>query len=75
MNKYNLIIDYSDVTTGSTADEPLTVQEVKDYLRLEGFIDDSESSSTQFDDDDTLMGELIVSCRERLRLEAGRIRV
>ncbi len=71
MNKYNLIIDYSDVTTGSTADEPLTVQEVKDYLRLEGFIDDSESSSTEFDDDDSLIADLIQSCRERLELFTG----
>ena len=70
MNKYNLIIDYTD-TTGSPADEPLTVQEVKDYLRLEGFIDDSESSSTEFDDDDTLITELIQSTRERLELFTG----
>lgn len=46
-----------------TSTEPLTVQEVKDYLRLEGFIDDSESLSSDFDDDDTLISELITSAR------------
>ncbi len=71
MNKYNLIIDYVDVTTDSNVTEPVTLQEVKDYLRLEGFIDDSESLSTDFDDDDTLIEELITSCRERLELFTG----
>jgi hypothetical protein len=71
MNNYNVIIDCADVTADSSVTEPLTLQEVKDYLRLEGFIDDSESLSTDFDDDDTLIEELITSCRERLELFTG----
>ena len=71
MNKYNLLIDYKDVTADSDITEPLTVQEVKDYLRLEGFIDDSESLSSDFTDDDTLIGELITSARVRLEDYTG----
>lgn len=54
-----------------TSTEPLTVQEVKDYLRLEGFIDDSESLSSDFDDDDTLISDLITSARVRLEEFTG----
>lgn len=58
MNKYNLVLDYKDVTSESGVTWPLTVQEVKDYLRLEGFIDENESESP-FTDDDGLIQELI----------------
>ena len=60
---YNLLIDWEDQTSESGIVEPLTVQEVKNYLRLEGFIDNSESLATDFDDDDTLIAELITSAR------------
>lgn len=63
MNKYNLLIDWEDVTEESGITEPLEVDEVKDYLRLEGFIDDSESQSTDFDDDDNLISDLITAVR------------
>ena len=71
MEKYNLLIDVQDVTADSDTTEPVTVQEVKDYLRLEGFIDDSDSLSTDFTDDDTLIGELITSAREGLEEWTG----
>ena len=65
-----LIISYT-TTGGATSTEPMTVQEVKDYLRLEGFIDDSESPSSDYDDDDVLIGELITSARQRLEAFTG----
>ena len=68
---YNLLIGYKDVTADSDITEPVTVQEVKDYLRLEGFIDDSDSLSTDFDDDNTLISELITSAREGLEEWTG----
>ena len=58
-------------TGGATSTEPMTVQEVKDYLRLEGFIDDIDSPSSDYDDDDTLIGELITSARQRLESFTG----
>lgn len=68
---YNLLIDWSDQTNESGIVEPLTVQEVKDYLRLEGFIDNTESLATDFDDDNTLISELITSARLRLEEYTG----
>lgn len=66
---YNLLIDWKDHTVDIT--EPLTVQEVKDYLRLEGFIDNSQSLSSNFNDDNALIGDLIISARERLEEYTG----
>lgn len=68
---YNLLIDWEDLTNESGIVEPLTVQEVKDYLRLEGFIDTYESASSEFDDDDTLIEELITASREALEEYTG----
>ena len=68
---YNLLIDWEDHTSESGIVEPLTVQEVKDYLRLEGFIDNTESLATDFDDDNTLIAELITSARLRLEEYTG----
>ena len=49
---YNLLIDWEDQTEESGITEPLTLAEVKNYLRIEGFIDSTESISSEFDDDD-----------------------
>lgn len=68
---YNLLIDWEDQTSESGIVEPLTVAEVKNYLRLEGFIDDQESLSTDFDDDNTLIADLITSARVRLEEYTG----
>ena len=70
MNRYNLIHAVVDIT-GSPSDEPLTIEEVKHYLRLEGFISDEDSPSTDFTDDDTLIADLIASARERLEAWTG----
>jgi hypothetical protein len=68
---YNLLIDWEDQTNESGLTEPVTVQEVKNYLRLEGFIDSSESISSEFNDDDVLIANLITSARERLEEFTG----
>ena len=68
---YNLLIDWEDQTSESGIVEPLTVAEVKNYLRLEGFIDDQESLSTDFDDDNTLIADLITSARVRMEEFTG----
>jgi len=54
-----------------TSTEPVTVQQVKNWLRLEGFIDDSESLSTDFEDDDIIIADLITSARQRLEAWTG----
>ena len=68
---YNLLIDWEDQTNESGITEPVTVEEVKNYLRLEGFIDNSESISSEFNDDDLLIAILIRSARERLEEYTG----
>jgi len=65
-----LIIVYT-TTGGATSTEPVTIQEVKDYLRLEGFIDDIESPSSDYDDDDEIISDLITSARQRLEAFTG----
>jgi len=65
-----LIIVYT-TTGGATSTEPVTIQEVKDYLRLEGFIDDIDSPSSDYDDDDEIISDLITSARQRLEAFTG----
>jgi hypothetical protein len=61
-------LDVNDVTDASdVGNEPITIQEVKDYLRLEGFIDTGESTSeslSDFDFDDDLISDAITAVRE-----------
>lgn len=45
--------------------EPVTVAEMKDYLRLMGFVD-TEGSTSDFDTDDTLIGNMITAARRYL---------
>lgn len=61
---------YYTGTVPVTFSEPLTVQEVKNRLRLEGFTDEDQSLS-DFDMDDTLIGELITSARDRAEKYCG----
>lgn len=68
---YNLLIDWEDKTEESGITEPVSVEEVKNYLRLEGFIDSTESLSSDFNDDDELIEILIKSARERLEEYTG----
>lgn len=64
-----------DVTVYSGAiTEPVTVQEVKDYIRLAGFVDVNESPSTDLSDfsfDDVLIADIIQAVREGFEQELG----
>lgn len=64
-----------DVTVYSGAiTEPVTVQEVKDYIRLTGFVDVDESPSTDLSDfnfDDDLIADIITAVREGFEQELG----
>lgn len=67
--KYNAVLSIKDVTTDSPADDPITLQEVKDYMRLEGFTDVEDSTSDElsdFDFDDDLINDLIPAAVELL---------
>lgn len=67
MQNYNLVHTVKDITEESgDPTEPVTVEEVKSYMRLEGFQDVGESMATSFDEDDTLIQTLIVAARKKL---------
>lgn len=72
---FNGILSINDVTDDSeVALEPVTVQEMKDYMRLEGFVDVDESTTdalSDFDLDDTLIGESISAARELIEMKTG----
>jgi hypothetical protein len=72
MNNQNLLEDYKDMTESFT--EPVTLGEMKDYLRLEGFVDTDESTIdvlSDFDSDDELLEDLIKAAREKAEKFAG----
>jgi hypothetical protein len=74
MNNQNLYIDTKDVTTESGIDEPVTLEEVKDFLRLEGFVDSDESTTEElsnFDFDDDLLTQMITAARKKLEKWLG----
>ena len=70
MNNQNLIYDIKDITTESgLPEEPVTLQEMKDYLRLEGFVDEEESTTESLSDftfDDTLINTMISAARQKI---------
>jgi hypothetical protein len=67
MQNYNLVHSVKDITEQSgDPTEPVTVSEVKSYMRLEGFQDVTQSEATSFVEDDTLIETLIVAARKRL---------
>jgi hypothetical protein len=62
-NNYNLLINVEDLSEDSgPVLEPATLQEVKDYMRLEGFNAD-DSPGTDMDFDDLLIEDMIVEAR------------
>lgn len=72
MNNQNLIYDIKDMTESFT--EPVTLGEMKDYLRLEGFVDTDESTTDSlwdFDYDDTLITNMIKAAREKAEKFTG----
>ena len=73
---YNAVISVEDITDESTGDfeEPVSIEEVKDYLRLEGFIDIDESTAddlSDFDFDNRLLAEIIKASRQMIEETAG----
>jgi uncharacterized phiE125 gp8 family phage protein len=75
---YNEIYSIRDVTDESgDFEEPVAIDEMKDYLRIEGYVDDDESTAddlSNFDFDDTLIADLIKASREQIeRISASTI--
>lgn len=72
---YNATISIEDVSDESgEITEPVTLQEVKDYLRLDGYTDVHDSTSddlSEFDFDDDLITEMITACRELMEQKSG----
>lgn len=63
LDNYNAILSVNDLSEDSgPVLEPVTLQEVKDYMRLEGFNSD-DSPGTEMDFDDGLVTELITEAR------------
>lgn len=67
MQNYNHVYSVKDITDASgDPTEPVSLDEAKAYMRLEGFQDVDESDSTVFTDDDDLIETLITSARKKL---------
>lgn len=74
MNNYNQIYDVQDLTNESQQLEPVTLEEMKDYLRLEGFTDadaNTIESLSNFDFDDTLIEDMIRAARKKIERYCG----
>lgn len=70
---YNQIIDVADITSESDViTEPVSLTEMKNFIRLEGFEDDNESGELPFNSDDELLQELITQSREGIEKYCGR---
>jgi hypothetical protein len=68
---YNAVISVEDVTDDSgVITEPVSLTEVKNYMRLDGFVDDGEST---FDDDfdDSLLEIMIPAARQYFEESCG----
>jgi len=72
---YNAVISSLDITDESGSfEEPVSIEEMKDYLRLEGYVDFDESTSDNLSDftgDDALLADLIRGARELIEEKAG----
>lgn len=72
MNNLNEILDYKDVTTDSQfPDEPVSLSEVKDYIRVNGFVDAESESGLEFDFDDALLVRMITAARRKAEKFCG----
>lgn len=72
-NNYNSV-EVTEIEVSET--EPVTLDEVKNWLRLEGFVDDGESPTTEladFDADDDIITELITDAREAIEEYSGKV--
>lgn len=70
MQCYNSILDVSDISDSSGTGEPVSLTEIKNYLRLQGFVN-TDNVDSGFSDDDDLIEQLIVSARARSELYTG----
>lgn len=72
---YNEILNVKDITDESGVfEEPVSLEEMKDYLRLDGYVDADESTSddlSSFDFDDRLLTDLIRGGRELMEKVTG----
>jgi hypothetical protein len=70
---YNKRIELVDVTSESgIPDEPVTIDEFKNYARLEGFEAAGSGTAMEFTSDDEFITDLITGAREMLELWTGR---
>lgn len=60
---FNAIHNVEDITGSGTITEPVTLQQVKDYIRLDGFQPDDDSPADLFNFDDDLLNSLITEGR------------
>lgn len=67
---YNEIISLLDQTDQSGLTEPVTVQDHKDYMRLEGWAGET-SQATEFSFDDDLIAELNMAARQYIEQTAN----
>ena len=68
---YNAVISVEDVTDESGVyEEPVSIEEFKDYARIDGFIDVDDSTSTDTFDD-RLISEMIKAARETFEENCG----
>lgn len=68
---WNAIIDVSEVADSSPITEPVSLDEAKQYIMLEGFQDTDDSTPVDFTGDDTLIDNIIKSSREAVEKFTG----
>lgn len=61
---FNAIHNVEDITGSGTITEPVSLQQLKDYLRLNGFQPDDDSPADQFDFDDALITSMGIEARK-----------
>lgn len=61
---YNEIVNVEDVSGSGTITEPVTLQDVKDYLRLDTFQPNDDSPADLFHFDDSLITLMIIEGRK-----------
>lgn len=69
--RYNHIFQIQEADDSTETDEPVTVEEIKNYLRLEGFTPNDDSPGEDFNYDDELIQELITEARRWVEVYTG----
>jgi hypothetical protein len=68
---WNAILEVSHEYESTPITEPVTLDEAKNYMRLEGFQDVDDSSPLEFDDEDDLIESIITASREAVEKFTG----